>query len=153
MSEHKSKPFRICLTAGAVERMHRLQEAFAAASASETVRRALEIAERALIEPIPRAAVPLPTRAAEPVNEAIAVATEDPAIPPDDLALRRQRSLVAAFLRLDGREWLGTGPTPLEVGCQVSPAVLAEFVPGLAIVRERLAERAAEEHQFVAAFR
>lgn len=71
---------------------------------------------------------------------------EDALIPPTERRLQQERALVASFIRIDGREWKGSGPTPLEPGCSISPFVLREFEGGLAKVRI-LNERAREEER------
>ena len=50
---------------------------------------------------------------------------------PVDMDLMRQRGLVASFIRSDGKEWRGSGATPLMPGCIIRADVLAEFVDKL----------------------
>lgn len=64
-----------------------------------------------------------------PVGATSAVADED------ELDRRRHRGRVAAFLRLDGREWPHPGPSPLEPGCEVRADVLAEYAARLERLR------------------
>lgn len=63
---------------------------------------------------------------------------------PVDLDLNRQRGLVAAFIRIGGKEWKGQGPNPLHPGCQVRADVLREFSPQLTVLEMLMDDEANE---------
>ena len=89
-----------------------------------------ELVASAVREALGAAAPPVPTPADPlPVGATSAVADED------ELDRRRHRGRVAAFLRLDGREWPHPGPSPLEPGCEVRADVLAEYAARLERLR------------------
>lgn len=139
--EIDTKPRRLPITLGPAHMamLERLKLEMEAGSYSEVVRELLRRnAAGWVADPAPPAPAPVVVTVAEAV------------IPSDELAVRRDRGLVAAFLRIDGREWKGSGPTPLEPGCTVSAAVLAEYAGQLAALRVRLERLAAEEQRFAA---
>lgn len=65
------------------------------------------------------------------------------AIPADEEDRLRQRGIVASFIRVDGREWRGNGPDPLQAGCMIRADVLAEYAPALEALGNRLASQQA----------
>ena len=55
--------------------------------------------------------------------------------PPRDPKQDGERAAVRIFIREKTRDWRFDGPTPLEGGCRISPAILAEFQSELDALR------------------
>jgi hypothetical protein len=69
-------------------------------------------------------------------------------IAPDEMTFRRHRGWVNHFCKLEGKEWIGEGPNPLDPHCKIDKRILQEFAGTLEQVREKIAdERAMRERE------